>query len=253
MILTVRDVRFRYNSLPVLNGVSFGVAPGESLGLLGVNGAGKSTLLRCLNRILRPECGVVMLGPRDLRRLKRSEIARLAGYVPQRHGGEHLTVFDAVLLGRLPHIRWQATTRDHRVVDEILTQLGLARLALRPVETLSGGEMQKVAIARALAQEPEVLLLDEPTSNLDLRNQLEVMELIRTAVRARRASAVVSVHDINLALRFLDRLLLLKDGVAHAVVTPEELTPEIAGEVFGVEVVRGTVGGCPVLLPVRPL
>ena len=160
----------------MLRGLNLSLEHGEITGILGVNGAGKSTLLRCLNRILRPQKGVVMVEDRDLSKLGGEQIARLIGYVAQSQEREPLSVFDAVLLGRKPHIKWQATSHDLDVVTTVLTQMGLEPLALRQVSSLSGGEAQKVVIARALAQEPHLLLLDEPTSNLDLRNQLEVME-----------------------------------------------------------------------------
>jgi len=251
MILTVGGVSFSYNGLPVLRDVSFELLPGQTLGLLGVNGAGKTTLLKCLNRILKPRRGVVMLAGQDLSRLSGDHVARLVGYVPQRHHPAGLSVFDAVLLGRRPHIKWQATRRDLAVVEEVIRALRLEDLALRPVENLSGGEVQKVVIARALAQEPEVLLLDEPTSSLDLRNQLEVMELITGAVRERNLAAVVSIHDVNLAFRHLESLLLLKDGRIHFLARAEEITPEMIRQVYGVEVALGRLAGRPVVIPLQ--
>ena len=185
MILTVNGISFSYPGHPVLKELSFELDRGRTLGLLGTNGAGKSTLLRCLNRILRPQGGTVLVGGRSLSRLPDREIARRMGYVPQLHQTTGLNVFEAVLLGRNPHIRWQASPRDLAVVEEVLRSLRLEELALRPMAELSGGQAQKVTIARALAQEPEILLLDEPTSGLDLRNQLEVMELIAAAVAER--------------------------------------------------------------------
>ncbi|MCF8046702.1 MAG: ABC transporter ATP-binding protein, partial [Desulfarculaceae bacterium] len=175
MTLEAKGLHFYYNGQPVLRGLNLSLEHGEITGILGVNGAGKSTLLRCLNRILRPQKGVVMVEDRDLSKLGGEQIARLIGYVAQSQEREPLSVFDAVLLGRKPHIKWQATSHDLDVVTTVLTQMGLEPLALRQVSSLSGGEAQKVVIARALAQEPHLLLLDEPTSNLDLRNQLEVM------------------------------------------------------------------------------
>jgi iron complex transport system ATP-binding protein len=171
MILSVDGLSFRYNSHPVLQDVTFEAPSGQILGVLGVNGAGKSTLLKCINKVLQPHSGSVLLDGTNLLRLRGDAVARRIGYVPQRYNADQVTVFDAVLLGRKPHIKWAATERDLRVVERLLKLMGLEAYALRSVSTLSGGEAQKVVIARALAQEPKVLLLDEPTSSLDLRNQ----------------------------------------------------------------------------------
>jgi len=169
MILKVNDIEFRYNSHPVLQDVSFSVSPGSIVGVLGVNGAGKSTLLKCINRILKPDSGCVLIDNSNVCSMSRSDIARRIGYVPQRHEGDQLTVFDTVLLGRRPYIEWSVTKRDLEIVSRIIGLMRLEDMALRPVSQLSGGESQKVVLARALAQEPDILLLDEPTSSLDLR------------------------------------------------------------------------------------
>jgi len=251
VILSVSELCFRYNSHPVLQGMTFDLPSGQILGVLGVNGAGKSTLLKCLNGILQPDRGSVLLDGTDLHRLGRDEIARRIGYVPQRYGENDVTVFDAVLLGRKPHIKWAATNRDMLVVERLLKVMDLDEHALRPISTLSGGEAQKVIIARALAQEPRVLLLDEPTSSLDLRNQLEVMNLVSRIVKTEGISAVVAIHDINLALRFADLFVLLKDGSIHAAGSREDLTPEVIEEVYGVHSIFRMVEGYPVIIPVR--
>jgi len=250
MILQIGSVQFRYPSRPVLQGVSFQLERGRILGILGVNGAGKSTLIKCLNRILQPQKGTIFLDGKNLLRMKRNEIARHMGYVPQKSGDEPLTVFDTVLLGRKPYIQWSATEKDMKVVEKILHLMGLADFALRPVNQLSGGEAQKVMVARALAQEPEVLLLDEPLSNLDLKNQLEVMGLIRQAVREQKVTAILSVHDLNVALRFADLFLLLKDGQVHTFADKKAITPEVIHEVYGVRVILEEIRGYPVLITI---
>jgi len=251
MILSVSGVEFAYNSHPVLDGVTFTLARGQILGVLGVNGAGKSTLLKCLNGILRTRRGTVLLNGEDLTALSGDAIARAIGYVPQRYGDEPLTVFDAVLLGRRPHIRWAATRRDLEVVEGVLDLMRLSDFALRPVNELSGGEAQKVMIARALAQEPELLLLDEPLSNLDLGNQMEVIRLLTAAVRQRALTAILSLHDVNAALRFADRFLLLKEGRVHALATRESLSAAIIEEVYGVRVLLQEIQGHPVMVPLE--
>ena len=250
MILFVDNIRFSYNSHPIIENVSFKLEKGHLLAILGVNGAGKSTLLKCLNRILRPQAGSVSLNEEDLHRLSRNAIARHMGYVPQQHPQMRLTVYESVLLGRRPHMGLTVSKADYAVVDQTLRQMGLSEMALRPVCDLSGGEAQKVMIARALAQSPNILLLDEPTSNLDLKNQLEVMALIRSVVCDRGLMAILAIHDLNLAVRFADQFLFIKDHRIHALATRDELCAETIGAVYGVEVVIRDVGGHRVVVPV---
>lgn len=250
MILSVDGIRFAYNSHAVLDAVSFGVEKGRVLAILGVNGAGKSTLLKCLNRILRPQIGTVFLGGADLFKLPQDAIARRMGYVPQQHTQANLNVYEAVLLGRRPHMGLTVGKRDHAVVDQTIRHMGLTELALRPLGDLSGGEVQKVMIARALAQSPQILLLDEPTSNLDLKNQMDVMRLIRTIVSEHGLMAVVAIHDLNLAVRFADHLLFLKDHRVHGVVAKAELDAALIEQVYGLKVTMAQVAGQQVVVPV---
>jgi len=251
MNLNVKGIEFSYNHHPILDGVSFGLGPGEILGVLGVNGAGKSTLLKCLNRILKPQAGSILLNADNVQKMRGTEIARHFGYVPQKYIEETLTVFDAVLLGRKPYIKWSASTEDLLIVEDILTRLGLEHFAQRPVDRLSGGELQKVIIARALAQEPEILLLDEPTSNLDLKNQLQVMRIIANVVKEDKISAIVSLHDINLALRFADHFLMLKDGKVHFLSPKEEVIPKDIEKVYGVKVIISKINEHKVIVPLE--
>ncbi|MGQ9703669.1 MAG: ABC transporter ATP-binding protein [Actinomycetota bacterium] len=234
--LRVEGVSFSYPKVEVLRGVSFTLWPGEVCSVLGNNGAGKSTLLKCLLRMLRPREGIILVEGIPLSRIGPTELAMRAGYVPQRSDGYHrLTVFDAVLLGRKPHVRWGVKPADLEAVEEVLHRLGLAHLALRYTDELSGGEMQKVVIARALAQEPRILLLDEPTNNLDLRNQTEVMEILRAEARSGGICVLVAIHDLNLALRYSDRFIVLKDGAVLRWGGPEVINPETIREAYGVE------------------
>jgi iron complex transport system ATP-binding protein len=248
MILSVNGIQFSYPSRPVLQGVSFQMERGQILAVLGVNGAGKSTILKCLNKILRPGAGSVVLNGKDLLQMKRAEVAKHLGYVPQKYGEESLTVFDTVLLGRKPYIKWAAAESDFQVVEKVLKRMHLEEFAMRPVNELSGGEMQKVVIARALAQEPEILLLDEPISNLDLKNQLEVMGLIIHTVKGQGLSAVLSIHDLTLALRFADFFLFLKNGRVHTFGDRSAVTPEVIYEMYGVQVILQEVQGFPVMI-----
>jgi iron complex transport system ATP-binding protein len=249
MILSVDGVEFSYNSRPVLKNIEFEVNRGELFSILGNNGAGKTTLLKCLNKILRPQRGAILVEEKDLFALSRREVARQLGYVAQRHESTRFTVFDAVLLGRKPHIKWGPTARDLEIVRNVLEALGMEELSLRYLDELSGGELQKVVIARALAQEPRVLLLDEPTSNLDLKNQFEVLRIVKEAARERNIAVVVVMHDLNLALRFADKFLLLKNGTIFACGGMEVMTPENIAGVYGVRVAVERLADIPVVVP----
>ena len=249
MNLEVTNIRFSYNGHSVLSDVTFSIESGQVVCILGVNGAGKSTLLKCLNRILQPQTGVVLADGEDLLHLSRNKIARIIGYVPQRHPETQLTVFEAVLMGRKPHIQWSLGQEDYALVEETIKQMGIEHLAMRRVCNLSGGEIQKVIMARALAQSPEVLLLDEPTSNLDLKNQLEVMGLVRSIVKTKGLSAVIAIHDLNIALRFADNFIFLKDGQIHGISKKNELCSEIIYQVYGVNVALSEVNGHTLVVP----
>jgi iron complex transport system ATP-binding protein len=251
MILSVGGIEFAYNGRPVLKDVTCEVLPGEILAVLGVNGAGKSTLLKCMNGMLKGQKGCVFLDRQEVCLMERNERARNFGYVPQHRGEEEMIVFDAVLLGRKPWIDWSASQRDLEIADKVIRLLGLGPLALRPLRTLSGGEAQKVLIARALAQEPEVLLLDEPTNSLDMKNQMEIMTLLKRVVREHKLIAAVSIHDLNLALRFADRFLMLKDGSVYAITEAGSVSREMIRDVYGIDVLLGDIGGWPVAVPVN--
>lgn len=250
MILSVDELTFLYRNHDVLNEIAFTIDAGEVVAILGPNGVGKTTLLKCLNRILRPKEGVVNLDGEDLAGLNLMDIARRVGYVPQRVETGRLTAFDAVLLGRRPHIGWDITERDLRIVDAVFRRLSMDNLRLSYIDEMSGGELQKVAIARALVQEPKILLLDEPTSSLDLRNQVEILSTIVQIVRQHTIAAVMTMHDLNQALRYADRFIFLKDGRVYAHGDRSIVTPAVIGEVYGVPVEVVTHRGLPLVVPV---
>lgn len=235
MEVFIKDLTFAYNSKKVLNKVNFEVKPGEKIFIIGPNGSGKSTLLKCLNRILKPE-GAVYIDGKELGEISRDEIAKLIGYVPQRGEINHLTVFDTVLLGRRPHIKWDVSERDVKIVKKVIRLLDMEELSFRRLTELSGGELQKVIIARALAQEPKIILLDEPTNNLDLKNQVEVMRLISNIVKEQKISAIITMHDLNIASTYADKLIMLKDGKIVSYGGVEILNPENIETVYGIKV-----------------
>ncbi|MEM2214834.1 MAG: ABC transporter ATP-binding protein [Candidatus Nezhaarchaeales archaeon] len=233
--ISVRDVKVYYRSIKALDGVSISVNGGEVLSILGPNGAGKSTLLKVINGVLRPVMGVVYIDNKNLLKIPRRELARRIGIVPQRvHLATLLSVYDFVMTGRRSYINLFPTKIDEEKVYEALKVVGALELANRSLDELSGGELQRVVIARALAGEPEVLLLDEPTNNLDLKYQIEVLNLIRS-LRSRGLTIIVALHDLTQAFRISDKVLLLKGGRVYAVGRPEEvLKPEVIFEVYGV-------------------
>ena len=254
MRLNVKNVAFKYASTPVLEDICMEVAPSEVISICGPNGAGKSTLLRCINRILEPTKGSILLDGLEIRSMSMSETARHIGYVPQANSNVFpLTVFDMVLMGRRPHLGWRGSDVDIEKVVEVLRLMKLEDLAMRDHNELSGGQRQKVLIARALAQEPEVLLLDEPTSNLDIKHQLEVMEIVRGLVAKKKISVIMAVHDLNLASRYSDKVILMMNGrvvnAGRGVLTPENIRKVYEVEV---EVINNNAGG-PYIVPIKRL
>ncbi len=212
-MISIHHLHFSYEKRSVLQDVSFTVQEGEILSLLGPNGSGKTTLLRCFNKILHPQQGSVQVKGQPLGLISLRELAKLIGYVPQQEAVTFpYSVFETVLMGRRPHVGWRLRTHDLDIVQACLRSLNLEHLSHRRVTELSGGERQRVAIARALAQEPQILLLDEPTSSLDLRHQLEVMETVAGLVKSRNMTAVLAMHDLNLAARFSDQIVMLHHG-----------------------------------------
>ncbi|MCD4821818.1 MAG: ABC transporter ATP-binding protein [Methanococcoides sp.] len=248
-MLSVTELDFSYNNREILNQVHFGLKPGKILAILGPNGVGKSTLLRCINAIHPPRTGTIIVDGEEVLALEKHEIAKRVGYVPQRSEAGRLTAYDAILLGRKPHIGWNVGEKDRRVVESVIRKLGLEELALRHINEMSGGELQRVAIARALVQEPKLLLLDEPTSSLDLKKQLEILRTVRQVVEDNNVSAVITMHDLNLALRFADNYIFLKDGKVFAHGGDEIVVPETIEQVYGVATSVEKFNGFHVVIP----
>ncbi|NHV45225.1 MAG: ABC transporter ATP-binding protein [Candidatus Verstraetearchaeota archaeon] len=236
--IEVKGIKLYYKSIKALDGVSLNVKNGEVLSIIGPNGAGKSTLLRVINGVLKPHMGIVLIDKKSIHNLKSIEIAKKIGYVPQRlRAIGMLTVYDFVMTGRRPHINFIPTKEDEDKVYEILKNIGLLDFADRALEELSGGELQRVMIARALAGEPEVILFDEPTSNLDLRYQIEVLSLIRS-LSSKGLIVIMALHDLTQAYRVSDKIIMLNSGKVIAAGSPDEvLNQELISKVYGIPVI----------------
>ncbi|PID76719.1 MAG: iron ABC transporter ATP-binding protein [Deltaproteobacteria bacterium] len=249
MILHVKGVSFNYHAHPVLKGVEFTLDEGELLAILGPNGVGKTSLLKCINAIHQPSGGGVYVYGQNVAKLPPHDIAKNIAYVPQQSEAARLTVFDMVLMGRKPYMRWQVADNDIKIVDAALKRLNLDKLQLRYIDTLSGGELQKVAVARALVQEPKLLLLDEPTSSLDMKNQIDILSMIRTVVDGHKIAAVMTMHDLNTAFRFAHKFIFLKDRMIYAGGEVQEITAEMIEEVYGLPVEIHRHQGIPLVVP----
>jgi len=255
MKLRIENLEFSYPSVPVLKDICMELHSGTIVSIVGRNGAGKSTLLKCMNCILQKDKGDIFLDERLIESMKIRELARKMAYLPQT--GEHnfpVTVFDMVLMGRYPHIAWSLDKHDKDYVWQILEIMGLQELAIRDFRHISGGQQQQVLIARALAQQADVFLLDEPTSNLDIRHQLEVMEVIKKLAKENNILTVISIHDLNLAARYADWIIMINQGGIHVAGKPNEVfTAENIQQVYGVEAKTITVSNKVYIIPVRPL
>ncbi|MGD6805383.1 MAG: ABC transporter ATP-binding protein [Candidatus Bathyarchaeia archaeon] len=236
-MLNIQDVEFSYkNGTSVLKGINMAVGVHEILAILGPNGVGKSTMLKCINGLLKAKKGNILVDGENIKQLKRVEVAKRLGYVPQRADVSQITVFDSVLLGRKPHITWDVSKKDIEITRHAITRLGMDALALKNIDEISGGELQKVQIARALVQEPKVMLLDEPTSSLDLCNQHRIMATLVDIVKKTNLSAIMTMHDLNLAVRYSDKFIMLKDGKVFAAGDKSVITPENIEAVYGLPV-----------------
>jgi iron complex transport system ATP-binding protein len=245
-LLEVRDVDFGYGGRFRLAGVSFEVAAGEVLGVIGPNGSGKTTLVRLVSGVRAPQRGEIRLAGTSLARLSRRALARQVAVLPQEvTPGFALTVEELVLMGRHPHAegRFFETAGDLERARAAMALAGVGELADQPLDALSGGERQRATLARALAQEPRLLLLDEPTSHLDLRHQREVVGLLRRLNRERGLTALLVSHDLNLAGEVADRLLLLAAGRVARTGTPAQVLDEAVLE---------AAYGCPVRVEKNP-
>lgn len=254
VVISVKDLSYTYRKKPVFSGISFEAKEGEVLGLVGPNGSGKTTMIKCIDGILHPQGEVRVFG--DLvSSLHRMEIARKIAYVPQSFPeGISSVVFETILMGRRPYLNWKIGPEDEEKVYHAMKMLGVEDFAFRKIKELSGGERQRVMIARAIVQETPVILMDEPTSSLDVRHQMEVMEVARSLAVEKHITVLISLHDLNLAARYCDRIVMFKEGALYGFGTPDEvLREQVIREVYGIETRIFRDGDCPYIIPVRPV
>lgn len=235
-ILTVRDIVSGYGERAIINGISFSVERGEFIGIIGPNGAGKSTLLKTISRVIHPKSGHVSIGEEDIFKMPLKEFAKSVAFVGQdTQVAFPFTVSEIVLMGRFPYLRvFQSESKeDLDAVHQALTVTDCTNFVSRPIDQLSAGERQRVFIAKALAQNPRLILLDEPTSHLDISHQIQILDILKELSEANGISMISVFHDLNLASEYCDRLLLIEDGIIFAEGKPQEvLKYEILEEVY---------------------
>ncbi len=235
MELTLQNVSYNYGKMQALSSISATFHSGDMVALVGQNGSGKSTLLKCINCIIEPNAGSVLLNNEPILRFSTKQIARQMAYVPQYEElMNYTTIFDAVLVGRKPYISGLPTNDDYGKVARAITQVGLQTMAMRHVDNLSGGERQRVMIARAIVQEPQIILLDEPIANLDIKHQYIVMRLLQTLAR-NGAIVVVAIHDMAYARHYCNKTLMLKHGSLFAFGGKDLYTTKNITELFDLE------------------
>jgi iron complex transport system ATP-binding protein len=250
-MIQISHVDFSYHTSPVLRDVTCHIRRGSFVAIVGPNGSGKSTLIKCICNLLKIRRGTILVDGLPSEKYRADRLARMIAYIPQKENeNQPVTVFDTVLSGRKPYIRWKPSPRDYDEVADVLRKLHIEHLAMRHIDQLSGGQQQIVMIARALAQKTPILLLDEPIANLDIRHQLEVMELLRTLSDS-GMTVVISIHDLNIAVRYTDNLVMLKQGHVFAQGNRDILTPENIRRLYHINARIINAEGFPCIIPSR--
>lgn len=253
--LELNEVSFGYGDRTVIDGISLTFDRPGLVCLLGPNGVGKTTLAKCVSRLLRPKSGSITLDGSDIFSMGQMELARRLTYVPNSESSVFsMSVAEAVLMGRHPHSSWSVSERDLRIVDDVLRTMDLQEMSSCDIREISAGQMQRVMIARGLAQEPEILILDEPTSNLDVRYQMDVMEFLRTYAHEKGIMIIMVCHDLNITSAYADRVILMSGGHIHSDGRPSDvITEDTIRQVYDVDSKVLDIDGvtCVVLVPRR--
>ena len=249
-MINICNIEFAYNTHLVLKDVSCMIEAGDFVALVGPNGSGKSTLIKCINRILKIRKGNISIEWEDVTGYSSVALAEKIAYVPQNESKTSSSiVFNTVLLGRKPYIGWKPSEKDFEITAGVIRLLGLDNISMRSINELSGGQQQIVMIARALAQEPQILLLDEPTANLDIKHQLETMELLKT-LSGKGITIIIAIHDINMALRYANRIMMLKEGRIYAYGGKEVINSENIEILYDIKARIIDDGVIPYILPI---
>lgn len=251
--IETRGLTFAYSKDNVLAELSLKFEPGMFTAVLGPNGSGKSTLIKCIDGILPVFPGSIFIDKKDLTRLSGNERAQLMGYVPQAENAVFSsTVYETVLMGRKPYIGWAPGKSDYEIVNKVIANLDLGNISNRYLNELSGGQRQRAIIGRALAQEPRALLLDEPTANLDLKHQLEVMQILQ-ALAKKNMNVLIAIHDLNLAAMFCNNFVMLRNGALYAQGNSAVITTEKIRKLYGVEVNIIEEDNKKIIIPGKPV
>ena len=234
LTININGLEFGYKSFPILKDLNVKFDRSELASIIGPNGVGKSTLIHCMNKILKPNDNAVLIDDRDVNTIKVKEMAKVMGYVPYTSSNTFpITVIDAVMMGRHPHSKIGSMDDDLKISYDMLERLGISDLAMRQLNELSAGQLQKVILAKGLAQQPKVLLLDEPTANLDIKHQVGVTKLLKQISVENNMTIIMICHDLNIASKYSDRILMMSEGKIYASGTPEEvLTRENIRKVY---------------------
>ncbi len=237
MILRTEALVQGYSDRVILDGLDIEARTGEVLTVLGPNGSGKSTLIKTICNLVDPMSGDVFIDDKNLKEYSRKELSKIIGYVPQNYAYmQHMTALDTVLLGRKPYMEWNYSDEDFEIVEASMDRMNVLDLADRNMNELSGGQMQRVFIARTLSQRPRFYMFDEPTSSLDLRHQIDTMKVMEQIVHSTDSGMIIALHDLNLALRYSDKILMIKDKKVYDYGTPDEvITEQSILDVYGVK------------------
>ncbi len=237
MKLEVKDLKQGYGQNTVINGIDLTVESGQVVTILGPNGSGKSTMIKTICGIMNRIDGSISVNGTDISNIDKTELAKIMAYIPQHTDFfGFATVYDSVLIGRKPHVKWSYSNNDIRIAADSMKSMKIDDLYDRPVQNLSGGQLQRVTLARALTQQPEIYIFDEPTSALDLRNQLDTLKIMRAVIKHDNSCMLIALHDLNLALRYSDKVLAIKDGKSYMFGdTDDVINEKMIRDVYGVE------------------